>query len=657
MQDRAAQRPVGRLTVVSLTALPALLALLYFVRLPSLSIITLAAMIVLLSWCLYQYFLPFHHLRRRALLAHVTAENSVLRRWLWNGFWSRLLLVMVSVVLAMTVLMVVNGLSDREWLWLLLCVPVLLLLLPLSLRLTGTESDGRYHFPMALRVAVWLSVAVATLGLMLVHLGGEGVPDTRHLDVITLMSQTWVSAASQSTVPVVSSLIAIEAVSDALVWHLMQQAASLSAQPALFKFGVWLIFLLFLTLRVAIVWFALAGLLYWLAGPGNASDGRADPPLRAFGLGMLLLGLGSWLLSLPGISAYMTALTERLLRTPSPVMTADPVDPCVAQAPQELLAIRQQTQQNLVSEQQRLQHDFLQAGNAALDEVFALAEPAVEQYLDWNYSVAGQYQQLGVLTAAAFRNMVNRVQQSFADDTPPVVSIEQAFAGFLSAQIDQRLQPVLTPALLARGQQLEALASENARQFMTQHMAYTEQLAASAMCLRFEMPALSEIELTRKSLVGLGPVSGMLAAQLAARSSIHAGSALIGQQATRRMISASSARVASRTAQSASVGSAGGLCGPASLVCVPALFAASWLATDVALNELDEALNREQLKQELMAALALEKQRLQQHYADAFVLFINQLVQQLDGYHEQRFRIIEQGIAPGDGNLPRIPAE
>src|SRR5690606_15928610 len=146
-------------------------------------------------------------------------------------------------------------------------------------------------------------------------------------------------------------------------------------------------------------------------------------------------------------------------------------------APQEFALMRQQVEEHRVSEQQRMQAEFLQASDAALDEVFALAEPLVEQYLDWNYSVAGQYQQLGVLTAVAFRNGVGRLQQSMSDNAEPPVSIEQAFSAYLSEQIDRRLQPVLTPALINQGAYLETAAAQSARQFLSGNMAYAEQLA------------------------------------------------------------------------------------------------------------------------------------------------------------------------------------
>jgi len=646
MPDSGAYTSFRRLTLVGLTVLPALLALLYFVRLPSLSDPALALMLVLLSWCLYHYFLPFHHLRRRAVLAHVTAENSLLRRWLWKGFWSRLWLVFVCAVLALALLMVANGLSNAEWLWLLLCTPVLLLVLPWTMRLTGNETEVRYHFPLALRVAVWICVALATLGLVVVQLVSD-VPDTRGMGLIELVSQTWQTASGQSAVPLVSTLIALEAVTDASVWHLMQQAATLSTQPAWLKLLVWLVFLLFLTVRAAIVWFALAGALYWLAVPRVPGDHREDPPLRTFGLGMLILGLLAWLLSLPGMSSYMLALTDNFLNGPQPVRsTASSADPCEMQAPQELASLRREVEQQRVTEQQRLQYEFVQASQAALDEVFAQAEPLVEQYLDWNYSLTGQYQQLGVLIAASARNVAGRMSSNNT-----VATIEDAMAAYLSAQIDQRLQPVLTPALLEKGAQLEIMVQGNAAQLVARQLSYTEQLAASSVCLRFELPALVEIGLDQKSLVGLGPITGALAARIAARSSVHAGSALVGRQATKRMISATSARVASHTAQSATAGAAGGFCGPLAPVCVPALFAATWLATDLALNELDEALNRDQLKAELLAALDAEKQRLLQQYQDAFLLFSEQLMLELDADQEQLFRIIEQGIAPGDGNL------
>src|SRR5690606_30451206 len=126
--------------------------------------------------------------------------------------------------------------------------------------------------------------------------------------------------------------------------------------------------------------------------------------------------------------------------------------------------------------------------------------------------------------------------------------------------------------LINQGAYLETAAAQSARQFLSGNMAYAEQLAASALCLRFEMPALSAIDIEQKSLVGLGSVTGFVAARMATRGGVHAGSALVGRQATRRMISATSARVASRSAQSATVSSAGGLCGPAAVVCIPALF-------------------------------------------------------------------------------------
>src|SRR5690606_32022767 len=136
-----------------------------------------------------------------------------------------------------------------------------------------------------------------------------------------------------------------------------------------------------------------------------------------------------------------------------------------------------------------------------------------------------------------------------------------------------------------------------------------------------------------------------------ARSSVHADSALVGRQAKKRMRSARRPPAASHAAQSATAGAAGGVCGPHAPGCVPASLPASWMATDLALNELDEALNRDQLKAELLAALDAEKQRLLQQYQDAFLLFSEQLMLELDADQEQLFRIIEQGIAPGDGNL------
>ncbi|MDP2283000.1 MAG: hypothetical protein Q8L06_02580, partial [Pseudohongiella sp.] len=209
----------------ALPCLLVLLAVLFYFPLPTLNGAGLAVMVLAVSWCLYQYFLPLHLIRRRALLEYMTSDGSVLRRWLWQGVVSRFLLLVWCVVLAVSVLLLSASFSQAEWLVLLINVPVLLLLIHPALRWSGSESDQVVHLPLALRVAVYLTIVLSTLGLIAVQMLGEGVPDTRQLSLLQVITQSWTSALHAAILPMIGWLSGVEVVMSNSVWHLMQQAS------------------------------------------------------------------------------------------------------------------------------------------------------------------------------------------------------------------------------------------------------------------------------------------------------------------------------------------------------------------------------------------------------------------------------------------------
>lgn len=611
----------------------ACLAMLYYFPLATLNLPGLVLMVLALSWCLYHYFLPMHLIRRRALLEHMTSSHSVLRRWLWNGAWSRFLLLVWCVVLALGVLLLSNNLSRLEWVILLCSIPVLLLLIPAAMRWSGSESDQQYHLPLALRVAVYLTVVFCALLLTAAQVFGEGVADTRQLSLLTVISQSWADAIAVSDIQIIGILLAAEAVLNDTVWYLMQQASSLSEQSAALKLLAWLTFLMYVTLRAALLWFVLAGLAGWLLGVGQRRDRLLNDVKSGthFVTCVSVLAIVSLIVSQPGVSAFVSRVADRsMLALPMPAP-----DPCARLAPIELARLDQLARESMVAASVLWQQDIGQQVDAALDDAFSNLEPAVDAYLDWNFSIPGQYQQLGFLAVAAVEK---GLQQSSS------VSLDQAFAAYISSKIDEQISPLLSPVLMQASQDLQQQFDNGAQQFYLQQTVELEQLMASSPCLLPAISPLSMPELINKSAVGVGPVLGLLAGRLAVRGGAQVGAKVLTRNASKRVASASVAKVSGKIAQSASTGSLGLSCGALAPVCAPVLFVATWLGTDFLINKFDESINRSQMRDDLLAALQEEKQRISTHYKHVYGSGVSQLIAELSVHQDQRFRILRDGI-------------
>lgn len=626
-----------RLWLAGLPCLLLIVVTLYFFPLSVLNLPGLALMLTGLSWCLYRYFLPMHLIRRHAMLEHVTSHDSVLRRWLWNGLWSKLFLFAWSLVLAFTVLILLNDFSDAQWLLLLASVPLMLMLVPAGLRLAGSESGARYHFPLALRVAAYLTIAITALGLIALQLLGEGVEDTRHLTLLQLVSQSWSGAVEAASVREIGWLLGAQAVINDSVWYLMQQASSLSEQSVTFKLTAWLVFLLFITFKAAVFWFVLAGALSWLMASRYHEDHllKGANPGRTFVTGVCVLSMFSYLMMQPGVMGFMNVLADRSIQAlPIPA-----VDPCVRQLPQEIAQVETRSAQLLNVSGTDLQNRLQAQLDTKLDAAFALAEPAVDKYLDWNFSLTGQYAQLLFLAQAVAetgmdRSNTNSLQQG----------IEQRFSGYTSSKIDEYVGAALAPELQQTRVLMQELFTAGAQQVYLQQATYIEDQLNASDCLKLELPAMPMPDLVHKSAVGVGPVAGLVVAGIAARGSARVGANVLTRNATKRAVSAGAAKVATKTAQSSGMSSLGLGCGPLAPVCMPALFIATWLGTDLLINEIDESINRTALRAEMLAALEAEKLRLKSEYQFVLAAGTNQLMADISSYREQRFRILDQGI-------------
>lgn len=125
----------------------------------------------------------------------------------------------------------------------------------------------------------------------------------------------------------------------------------------------------------------------------------------------------------------------------------------------------------------------------------------------------------------------------------------------------------------------------------------------------------------RASGTGLGALGGVLGAKLISKS--------LAKTAVK-----TGAKTITKAGASATSGSAGLVCGPGAVVCVPAFAVATWFGLDFAFAKGDEALNREEFEAAIVRDMMAEKEELKRALAEDFNATIDEIsseILNLDG--------------------------
>lgn len=610
MNESTDQRHLGY--VAALAGVALVLALLYWYPLPAMGRGGLAAVLLVLGWLAYQYLEPMRMLRRRALLSHVTLEASWVRQRLWPGYLLRLRQAVLALLTAALALLMSAGLAPYEWAVLLASLASFALLLLFVSRRAARHVLPAYRAPMALRVAFWLNLALAATALALLQVFWVEVPDAGGFAPLEMAVAAFDAERARATLPSVGWLLGIGAAGEALTWQLLQ-----AARPA--EGGLWTYLAAALAvlgwngLKLGSVWIVLLGVVAWVqrrqAKPVDAAGGTPGDALgegRGFGLSAVALAL-------LGLFLFKAAPES------PPQWLA--LDPCTFKAPAERRVAAAQASAGLAVQQAEFNTALEEQLQAALDEAFARAEAGVESYLDWNFSLQGQYLQLWYLGRS--------------------VTGGEPFEDYMARIMDAHVDDALAPVLETLGPELEAELRARVAAAYEGQAALVHSVLERSECLQPELPQFALDASMQKSLVGFGAVGGILATRLGAR----VGARVMGREAVRRMFTAIVTRFGARAATVTQAGQAGALCGPWAPLCAVGIGAAAWVGTDVVLNEIDEALNREEMRAEMLAALAVQRAELEAALRAQYLAAASDMFHAFADYQEQVFNPY-RGVLP-----------
>jgi hypothetical protein len=215
--------------------------------------------------------------------------------------------------------------------------------------------------------------------------------------------------------------------------------------------------------------------------------------------------------------------------------------------------------------------------NEGIDRIFAAADPGIEQFLDWHFSVLGEYQQLGAMIAPKVTQGAAKKLQMYVMNR-----INNELQSF-GETIDSDVLAYVNESSIKTGQDIH-------------------KNPEMSKCF----PSVDLSPLTfQKIPVDVGQPQSIMAGGAIA--------ALIAKKTAAKLTAKTVGKAAGKYAATFATGmTAAGLCGPFAPVCGIGAAAVTWFAMDVAIVTADELMTRDELRQDIRNELNKQKAKVRQ---------------------------------------------
>jgi hypothetical protein len=563
-------------------------------------------LVVLVAFPIWQYRTEYLLFRRRLVLSGAARPESRMRAFLWKGGVTKAVQLVVSMLLAGVMLALVSRLSPLHWYALAVDGIFLSLIVGPVSRQLKTDIKDRHRGVISRRWPLFLiNGVVLSAALMMFDFFIVGAQDTRHLPWSQVAEQAFTQVNDAAGCMLWGASAGVLAALEALSWHLSELVIP-NLADVFTQIIAWSFFLL---RAVTLAWLytaLLLGISVLLDKREGRREGHETESLfsRSFLLTIIILALPFFYASIK--------LNEVALQSPVEDVSTSckPDEASRAQLISKL-------DETVAVERQGAIDDVDSGIDRGLEHIFADIETGVENYLDWYFTVIGEYQRLAAV---------------FSEDVTAAMS--EKLEEYLFERSDY-------------GTRLANLNSEVERMSAERFAGLVPSLKTeldNAPCDIGKVDLAALVELDRDNLrasaavtsgVGAGIVTSKVLAKktaavvvgkVAAKKSFHTGAAVVSKTLAKKGAS---------TALSAGLGVT--LCapaGPMAVLCGVAAGLATWLAVDKALIELDESLNREEMRADILEVLAeqqalLNAQLKQENYmrVDRFAARLNDAVQ------------------------------
>ncbi|MEN8207145.1 MAG: hypothetical protein ABFS24_14210 [Pseudomonadota bacterium] len=585
-------------------------------------------LVSLVCWPIWRYRIEYLLFRRRLVLDGVTQSTSLARRLLWKGNFTRGLQVVVSIFLAWLLLILVFQLSLQHWLVLAAdSVFLALIYIPVTRGLAGTISTQHLGAVARRWPLFFLNGLVLTSVFMLLDFAVVGAPDTRQVAWNTLAEQTYLIHYTNAGCVLWGVSAGSAAVVEALAWHGSQLVI-----PNLPDMSARIIAWSFFLLRAATVaWLFTAMLLgvsivlekRALQRNGHTSGSTLS---RAFFITIIILALPFFYAAarLDGIDP------EKLVSNVQDASVL--VDPCNRDTvSRDQLHVKLDT--DVDTERQQAMQMVDEAVAQELDVLFTGVEQGVDRYLDWYFTVMGEYQRLAaVFTADVVQTMRGQIEEHLfagSDFELQLGKFDRDLEQMTTARFVQlvpQLRQELDSADCDIGQLSLASLSELDHDSLRASVAATSGVGAGIMA--------SKVLASKTTAAVVGKV--------AAKKSFQTGAAL----ATKALAKKGSSTLLS-------VGAGTVICaptGPVAILCGVTAGLVTWFTVDKVLVELDEVLNREEIRTDIIQVLDEQKVLLGEQLKQKHYVRINLMASHVNAAVKKTFIPAADGMRIEEGH-------
>jgi hypothetical protein len=504
--------------------------------------------------------LEYRLFSRRAVLAQGCTEDGLARKLLWNGTLLKISSYIAALFISALILIVAVTLNDKEWAVIYVATVLLVALDTATLPLAMRQAHGDF-LPVFHRALIKWPVLVLVVVASSYLVFNVGYPVYIDHDIAVLVQWSFEEQLGRFTSPLLGYTYAFLSAADTSVMYLAQNYVPRIESTAV-KWVIWLYF----SLKAAI---STGLLIYLLLGGLTLLSIKERKGWRVLGESLFEKYFTLTLICLFAI--YFYAVTIHI--SPKNIVDEQKSGKCDA-ALSALQSTNAERTRKLSSEEKTLKLSVEHQIDREITSVFSLAESRVDTYLDWYFSVMGEYERLGASVAA-----------KFASESP--------------AKFDRLITDNINTALQSLNLKMDAEV--------------LERINASAKGARFLLPEELPF-IACLSKVNLGPlVFEMNAAYVGKPQALFTGgaiAAITAKKAAAKVGVKAGTKLAGKWGSSVMAGLAGAsLCGPYAPICGAGAALFAWIAVDAAVVTADEILNRDELRDEIFTELNRQKRQ------------------------------------------------
>lgn len=453
-------------------------------------------------------------------------------------------------------------------------------------------------FVLTVLLILWIDFAIV------------GGPDLRAMHWREIVTDTFEQTRGRFDCEVVGATAGAAEAVRALGWHLAQIV--IPTQPVMeIRVAAWLLFLLpsgLLAMTLSNFVCGVIALSEYRRGAKRHSHEKA---------------FSSGFFAVIALAAVMTIYAKSKIAALDPAIFDAPVvalgtvlDPCRSRekAFSEAETTKLKANANNVVQDAQKEIDAARGEqiDSAVATLFADAEERVDDYLDWYFTVTGEYSRLLAAVAGGFPELM----QSKLEET--------VFGG---AGLEAEIRSLREMALASTLESYVSVASVTRNTL--------EQAIGDNSCLKdfmqFEPMLNVENDIRRAgSAFATGSVVGSATSAALAKKVISSTVAKVATKQSFKLAAGAAVKAAAKKggASLMAAGTAAAICapsGPVAILCGFGAGAIAWLGTDKVFIEIDETLHREEMKADILVTLREATQELSSHLRNEQIMLSNNL--------------------------------